>query len=467
MLFCLALGLAVLSAASPAPSAGPPSHTFTAKMANRIDDLGLQIRRDRRSPGVAIAVVEDGRIVYAHGFGFGTLSQKRLVDPDTQFYVGGISQQFTAAAILLLQQDGKLKLDDKVTKYVPELTVSPNVTVGELLQQTSGLPDYTKAPGLKLDLTHTIKLGADIIAAVNKMKPDAQPGAQFAYNNLNYMLAGLIVERASGVPLSDYLQQHIFLPLVMTATFYAGDRGISPSHATGYTGSPGHFVRAQTWDPAWLYGWGGLVTNVYDVAKWDIGLPLLLRIDAERMMFTPSGAPGEARYGLGWVIDSRGGKRYIWHNGEIAGYLSMNAILPDDNIAVIVLENTDRFTSRRVAMPEAIAADVLDILMPPAAMHVDNLVIAKAREWLARLADKRIDRTQLTPAFSAYLSDSLVARSNFAALGKPEALVPIASSAGDNGDVVYEFLVRFPHEHYHYKLTLTKDGKINGLVLRP
>jgi hypothetical protein len=167
------------------------------------------------------------------------------------------------------------------------------------------------------------------------------------------------------------------------------------------------------------------------------------------------------------VIDERGGKRYIWHNGETAGYLSMNAILPDDNIAVVVLQNTDRFSSLRVASPEAIAADVIDILVPPATMRVDNAVMTKAREWLARIADKRIDRTQLTPAFSAYLSDSLVARSNFAALGKPEALVPIASSAGDNGDVVYEFFVRFPHDHYHYKLTLAKDGKIDGLWLTP
>jgi hypothetical protein len=206
------------------------------------------------------------------------------------------------------------------------------------------------------------------------------------------------------------------------------------------------------------------VTNTYDLAKWDIGLPLLLRVDAEREMFTASGVPGEAQYGLGWVIDQRGGKRYIWHNGEISGYLAMNALLPDDNIAVIVMENTDRFASRRVAAPEAIAADVLDILIPPAAMHVDNAVMEKAREWLARIADKRIDRTQLTPKFSAYLTDELVARSDFAALGKPQALVPIASTAA-NDETTYEFLVRFPHEQWRDKLTLTKDGKIDGLVL--
>ena len=464
MLSSVALWVGVLGAVVPASTPGPLPHTFTAKMATSVDQLGTRIVRSKLSPGLAIGIVEDGRIVYARGFGTANISAKRGVFADTQFYTGEVSEEFTAAAILLLEQEGKLKLGDRITKYVPELTVAGDATIAQLLHQTAGLPDYTKAPGLKLDLKHTMKL-ADVLAAVNKMPPSSAPGAAFAYDKLNYMVAGLIVERTSGVPLSDYLQQHIFLPLVMNASFYAGDRGISPSHAIGYTGAPGHFRLAEQWDPAWLFGSSGLVTNVYDLAKWDIGLPLLLRVDAERAMFTPSDAPGEAHYGLGWVIDQRGGKRYIWSNGSISGYLAMNALLPDDHIAVIVLENTDRFGSRRVAAPEALAADVLDILIRPAAMHVDNAIVQKATEWLTRIADKKIDRTQLTPAFSAYLTDSLVAKSDFAALGKPQALIPISSTAGPNGETTYEFLVRFAHDQWHYKLTLTKDNKIDGLNL--
>lgn len=460
MLPCLALGVVVLAAAT----AVPPSHTLTATMANRIDDLGRRIIAQHRTPGLSVAVVEDGRIVYAHGFGEADISTHRRVTPGTEFYIGSISKQFTAAAVLLLEQEGKLKLDDKVAKYVPELTVAGNATILQLLQQTAGLPEYTHAPGLKLDLTHTVKL-ADIIAAVNKMPPASAPGAKFAYNNFNYMIAGLIVERASGVPLSDYLEQHIFIPLVMNNTFYAGDRGISRSHAIGYTGSPGHFRRAVPWDPAWLFGAGGVVSNVYDLAKWDIGLPLLLRVDAERQMFEPSGAPGALQYGLGWVVDQRGGKRYVWHNGEIAGYLSMNAILPDDNVAVVVLENTDNFHSPAVAAPEAISAQIMDIIVPPVAMHVDNSVFERALEWLQRLSDRRIDRTQLTRGFSSFLTDDLVARENFAALGKPRALIPIESMTLPNGDTTYEFLVRYPRDSYYYKFTLSKDGKVDGLYL--
>jgi CubicO group peptidase (beta-lactamase class C family) len=465
MLTRLVLALMLIGAAAP-PTPAPLAHVFTAAMERRLDDLGAGFIRDHRTPGLGICVVEDGRIVYAHGFGRANLARNQQFEPGTQFYVGSISKQFTAAAILLLAQDGKLKLDDKVTKYVPELTVAGNATIAQLLDQTAGLPDYTKATGIKIDPMHTMKLG-DLIAAVDKMPPSSAPGAVFAYNNFNYMMAGLVVERASGVTLSDYLQQHIFLPLVMNQSFYAGDNGISSTHAAGYTGPPGRFTLAPAEDPAWLFGAGGLVTTMYDLAKWDIGLPLLLRVDAERAMFTPSGAPGAQQYGYGWVIDSRDGKRYIWHNGLISGYHAMNALLPDDHVAVIVFANVDTFASAAVAQPESIAANVLDVVLPPSAVRVDNAVIEKAREWLERIADKRIDRTQLTPAFSTLLSDDLVARSNFAALGKVEALVPIASTAAGKGETTYEFLVRFAHAQEHYKITITSDGKIDGLGLSP
>ncbi len=460
--FVLAALLAAITPVTPAP----PTHSLTATMAHQIDDLGNRIVRDRRSPGLAIGVVEEGRIVYARGFGYANIAQHVRFEPSTQTYAGSISKQFTAAAVLLLAQDNKLKLDDPVTRYVPELTIAKDVTIRQLLDQTAGLPDETALQTIDQDRTKTIKL-SDLIAAMNKLQPISPAGSQFRYNNFNYAIAGLIVERVSGVPLSDYLQQHIFIPLLMNQTFLAGDRGISPQHAVGYTGEPGSFTPAKVWDPAWLFGAGGVVTNVYDLAKWDIGLPLLLRVDAEREMFTPSGAPGALQYGLGWVIDEREGKRYIWHNGEIAGYYAMNALLPDDHVAVIVLTNTDAFHSRDVVAPEDVAGQILDIVLPPQRAHIDNAVVERATEWLGRIADKNIDRTQLTPAFSAYLTDDLVARTDFAALGKPLDIIPIASRTQSNDGTLYEFLVRFASGQYHYRFGLTADGKINEIFLMP
>jgi D-alanyl-D-alanine carboxypeptidase len=442
------------------------SHTFSATMERAIDDLGNRIVQSKRSPGLAVGVVEDGRLVYAHGFGLSNVARNTRFAPGTQTYIGSVSKQFTAAAILLLQQDGKLKLDDPVTHYVPELTIAKGVTIRELLNQTSGLPDELAATDIDQDRTKSIKV-ADIVAAVNKVPPVSPPGSQFRYNNFNYLVAGLIVERASGIPLSDYLQQHIFIPLLMNQTFYAGDSGISPQHAVGYTGSPGNFVPAKPWDPAWLFGDGGVVSDVYDLAKWDIGLPLLLRIDAERDMFSPSGAPGAEQYGLGWVIDERGGKRYVWHNGVIGGYYAMNALLPDDHVAVIVFANVDPLRSRSVVQPEGVAAQILDIVLPPARTQVDNAIVGRATEWLKRIADKNIDRTQLTPAFSTYLTDDLVTHADFAAFGKPLDVIPIASVSQSDGGTLYEFLVRFQSGTYHYRFGLTSDGKIDELLLVP
>jgi CubicO group peptidase (beta-lactamase class C family) len=433
-------------------------------MERAIDTMSRRIIADGRTPGLGVAVVEDGRIVYARGFGWAQIAHRVRFDPDTQTNVAGVSEPFTAAALLLLQQDGKLKLDDRVTKYIPELTTAANVTITQLLSHTSGLPDCMHMPGFA-DQTRTVKI-SDLVTAMGKLPLVFPPGTRFNRNACNYFVAGLIVERVSGLPLSDYLQQNIFIPLVMNQSFYAGDIGIAPSRAHGYSEAGGQLKLARTWDPAWLFGGNGVVTNLYDLAKWDIGLPLLLRVDAERDMFTPAPVSGDENEGLGWVVDQRDGRPYIWQNGEVPGYHAMNALLPDDHIAVIVLANRDGFRSS-FAAPEAIAAQILDIVLPPAAAHVENTVLARAREWLARLAEHRIDRTQLTVSFSAYLTDDLVVKSNFAALGKPQTFVPISSTIASNGDTVYEFLVRFPHEQYHYRFTLTKDGKINGLVLTP
>jgi D-alanyl-D-alanine carboxypeptidase len=433
--------------------------SFTASMAHHVDDLARAIVTQKRAPGLAIGIVEEGRIVYAQGFGYSDRGHHVRFTPQTQMPVGAVSMQFTSAALLLLEQGAKLTLDDPVAKFVPELTVAKDVTIRELLNHTSGLPD----PTVSGDHSHTVKL-ADLIAAANKLAPFAPAGTQYRDNPFDAMIAGSIVERVSGVDLSDYLQEHVFLPLVMDNTLLAGDTGIAPSHAIGYTGRAGALRRAAAWDPAWLYG-EGIVTNVYDLAKWDIGLPLLLRIPAEREMFTAATTNGPERPGLGWFIDSRGDRPYYWQDGELPGFAAMNGMLPQDHVAVIVLTNVDDMNGAGTALPEDLASHILDIVLPPPHVGFDSAIVTRAKEWLARIAEKNIDRTQLTPAFSAYLTDDLLARANFAALGKPLAFVPLSSAATNDGGTLYEFLVRFAHAQYTYRFGVAKDGKIDQLFL--
>jgi D-alanyl-D-alanine carboxypeptidase len=461
--FATALIAGILAQAPFLTAQAQPTLTLPPAISDRIDRLALDEVHADRTPGLAVGVVEDGRLVFARGYGFATVTPHVPMNDDTEFYCGGLTKQFTAAAILLLAQDGKLKLDDPVSKYLPEFHLGSGVTISQLLTQTSGLPTYAAVEGISTDPTRSIKL-SDLLAAVDKTKAVAPPGAAYADNPLNYLIAGLIVERASGITLSDYLEQHVFIPLVMNHTFLAGDNGISPTRATGYTRTTSGFTVAPVWDPAWLAGDSGLVSTIDDLAKWDIEMPVLLRVDAIRTIFTPVGNVGPTHYGMGWVIDRRGGQEFFWSNGEISGYRAMNALLPDEHIAVIVFSNADSLHGG-VTVPEEVGAAILDVVAPPTAARLDNAVVTKAKEWLARLASGNVDRAQLTPAFSAFLTDALVAREDFAALGPLQTIVPISSTNESNGDTLYQFLVRFPRAQYYYDFEVAPNGKVDGITL--
>ncbi|HMF29144.1 MAG TPA: serine hydrolase domain-containing protein, partial [Candidatus Cybelea sp.] len=459
--FATALIVGIFAQVAPWTARAQTAVAFTKTTAERIDRIAIGEIHAGRTPGIAIGVVVDGRLVYDRGFGFATILPHASMTPATESYDGGLTAQFTAASILLLAQDGKLKLDDPVSKYVPEFHLGASVTIAQLLTQTSGLPNYVGAPGIPNDFTHTIKL-ATLLAAVDAMKPRAAPGTVYDKNPLNYMLAGLIVERASGVTLSDYLEQHIFIPLVMDHSFLAGDNGIAPAHATGYLKNAQGFTPAPVWDPAWLDGDAGLVSTIDDLAKWDIEMPVLLRVDAMRTMFTPPSIAGQTHYGMGWVVDRRGGQEYVWSNGAIPGYRALNALLPNQHVGVIVFSNAD--APRGVTVPEEVGARILDVLVPRSTAALDNAVIARAKEWLSRLASRRLDRSELTPEFSAYLTDDLVAHEDIAALGRLQTIVPLSSTVEPNGDTLYEFLVRYPRAQYRYKFEIAPSGKIDGLT---
>jgi CubicO group peptidase (beta-lactamase class C family) len=460
--FATALIVGISALVAPRTARAQTPVAFTRTTADRVDRIAIDEIHAGRTPGIAIGIVKDGKLVYDRGFGFATISPHAAMTPTTEFFCGGLTAQFTAAAILLLAQDGKLKLDDTVTKYVPEFRLGAGVTIAQLLTQTSGLPTYVGAPGIPNDFTQTIKF-ATLLAAVDTMKPRAAPGSVYDKNPLNYLLAGLIVQRASGVTLSDYLEQHIFIPLVMSNSFLAGDSGISPAHATGYVKTSAGFTTAPVWDPAWLGGDSGLVSTVDDLAKWDIEMPVLLRVDAMRTMFTPPTIAGQTHFGMGWVVDRRNGQEFVWSNGALPGYRAFNALLPNQHVGVIVLSNAD--APRGVTVPEAVGARILDVLVPRTSAGLDNPVVARAKEWLARLASRQLDRSELTPAFSAYLTDDLVAHEDIAALGRLETIVPLSSTVEANGDTVYEFLVRYPRAQYHYRFQVAPNGKIDGLTL--
>src|SRR5579872_1153857 len=446
----------------PAPPSPPP---FTGDTARAIDDIARAEIHSGSTPGLAIGVVEDGLLVYSRGFGYDNVQAKRGVTTSSQFYTGSLTKQFTAACVLLLAQQKKLSLDDKITKYIPELKIAHDVSIRDLLRQTSGLPDVRSASGISHDLTRPVDVQA-LLRAADSLSMSAQPGTHFDDSNFNYLLAGLIVQRVSGLPLSIFYSTQIFQPLIMTSSFLAGDQGISPTHVVGYTRSNGKFVRVRTWDPTWLFGSSDLVSTVQDLAKWDIGLPLLLNVDSEREMWTPNGLPGQLQYGMGWVVDQRGGQRYVWQNGLLAGYHAMNALLPDEHVAVIVLANADSLGGETTVEPERLADRILNAIAPLPPAHFGSTITQRAAEWLDRLQRVDIDRTQLTSDFSQYLSDQLVHQADFASYGPVLSLVPVESYQ-DSDDTVYVFDVKFRRAGFRFHFKLAPDAKVDGLFLEP
>lgn len=452
-------------AVMPASAQQLPSLTpFTASMAHRIDALGRAELRARSTPGLAIGVVEDGLLVYARGFGDANLARHTPVQPRTQFFAGGVARAFTAASVLLLAQEKRLSLRDAVTRFVPELRVAKNVTIAQLLEQTSGLPDYRGAPGLA-DPNRPMTMTA-LLAAVDKLPAQAAAGTRFARNDLNYMIAALVVARASGLPFSLYEQTHIFQPLIMSSTLTVGEQGLNAGHALGYTRVGRRFIQTRTWDPSRLFGWADLITDVNDLAKWDIGLPLLLNVNSVREMWSASGNTQSLGHGMGWTLDQRGGHRVVWQRGEVAGYHAMNVLLPGEHAAVIVLANTDGLHSPSTIAPERVAYHILDIVDPLPAAHFGNAIMERAKEWLARIAAVNIDRTQLTPRFSKYLNLAIVEKTHLRSDGPLLSLVPVERFER-SGDTVYVFDARYRGVTERYDFALTPDGKIDDISFDP
>lgn len=430
----------------------------------QIDAIARGELHSGSTPGLAVGVVEDGLLAYSRGFGYADAAHKVRITGQTKFYAGAVSEQFTAAAVLLLIQDKKIGLHDRITRFIPELSNARDVTVEQLLTHTSGLPDFGEVPGITHDTSRPFKL-EDALHAMAKAAPVAKPGAQFRKSSADYALAALIVQRVAGEPLSIFLQTRIFEPLIMTSTVLAGDQSAG-ENAEGFTRGSHGFKRARTPDPAWLFGSSDLVTTVDDLAKWDIGLPLILNVDSVRTMWSVVNAPGSALYGMGWIVDQRAGQTYVWRNGVVPGFHAMNALLPEEHVAVIVLSNVDPLGSDSTVAPERIASRVLDVVAPVPAAHFANEIVRRASEWLDRLARFDIDRTQLTPGFSQYLTDRVVIQADLRSEGPLQSIVPVENFQRD-GDTVYVFDVRFRRGSMRYQFALNADGKIDALVLQP
>lgn len=321
--------------------------------ADKIDAYIAAEMKKSHAPGVSIAVVQNGKTVYAKGYGMANVELSVPATADTEYELLSVGKQFTAVAVMLLVEEGRVALDDKITKYLPDAPAAwSSVTVKQLLSHTSGIPDYTNAPGWR----ESIRLDRspqELIKPVMSLPLQFQPGEKWDYSNTNYYLLGMIVEKASGKSYADFLSERIFKPLGMNDTRVNNLSEIIRNRAAGYHWQRDALRNAEYISPTQKWAAGNVVSTANDMAKWAIALDTakLLKKESLDLMQMPAklNSGEETKYGFANELDTDHGHAVAGHQG---GGLAFNATLlrfPDDKLSVVVLSNLTQAPTQAMA----------------------------------------------------------------------------------------------------------------------
>jgi D-alanyl-D-alanine carboxypeptidase len=324
-----------------------------------VDDYVRAQLKARNLPGVSVAIVKDGRLVKSGGYGLASLELDAPATPQTVYEIGSISKQFAADAILLLAEEGKLRLDDPISKYLDPAPPSwAAITLRHILTHTSGLADFdTGDIGFSYRREYT---AAEFVELLAKQPLQFAPGDRWNYTNA-FPLLGIVVERASGLPYAEFVRTRIFKPLGLESARFKVNGEVVPHRADGYLFKDGTFRHGETLRPAVIAPNGGVMMNVVDFARWDIAITQgrLLRTESLKEMTTPVrlNSGRTVSHGLGWFMDQFNGHRFGAHWGTtVTGHSAVIRRYPDDRVTVIVLGNLDDGGAAVDAMSKRIAS---------------------------------------------------------------------------------------------------------------
>ncbi len=302
-----------------------------------------------RIPGMAVCVVRRGNVVLAKGYGFANMELSGPASEHTIFELASLTKPFTAAAIMILVEAGRISLEDRLPKYFAGAPPSwTNVSVEHLLRHTSGFGDFFSIPELrsKADFAWEREIEfTDLLPLLFHVPIQSEPGEKWSYSNLGYYLLGLIIEKVSGEPYEDFLKRRVLDPLHMTETQRMARRAIIQQRASGYTWQDQVLRNAAYTSITWAYSEGGLVSSASDLAKADDGLfgeKLLKRATLEQMWQPSKLRDGTvANYGIGWNVGSDPRRRQVYHSGNKPGFSAITRHYLDESLTVVVLANVD------------------------------------------------------------------------------------------------------------------------------
>ena len=428
----------------------------------RIDRIAAGVMEQRGVPSASVAVVQHGKLVYTHAYGLAHIDPDKAATPDMRYSIGSISKQFTAAAMLILQEQGKLKLDDVVGKYVPGLTRGNEVTIRQILSHTSGYQDYWPEDYL---MTPMMKPATpqSILDTWAKKPLDFEPGTEWQYSNTNFVIAGLIVEKVSGQKLMDFLEDHVFHPLGMKSVWNSDETKLTQTDATPYIRAAlGPLRPAPKEGRGWMFAAGELAMTAHDLALWDESLIArsILKPESYKEMFTEVKLKtGKGtHYGLGVEVGQLDGHRSISHSGEVTGFVSANEVLVDDGVAVVCLTNHMAGGAGQIA--QLSASTVAGQKRSPS--EEQALTIYRG------LQNGEIDRALLAPNLSDYFDAQTVAdfKDSLGSLGEPLTFRQVAEN--QRGGMTFRaFSIVYPTRRLSLTTYTYPDGKLEQYLVDP
>ena len=334
------------------PQAALFARLSDAEIASRVQAVIDEIATHSEFVGLSVAVARGDHLIVDRGYGIADVEWNAPADASTSFRIGSLTKQFTAAAILKLAEQGKLGLDDPLSRFVPEFDTGGRVvTIRQLLNHTSGIPEYTTQPGFFSKFAPLNLSDAELLQLVSDKPFNFEPGTDWRYTNTNYYLLGMVVAKASGQPYAAFMQDEFFTPLGLAQTRHGSESAIIPQRAQGYSFDPNTLSHSN--DAAISMnvpgGGGGLVSSAGDLVRWQIALTngrAIRPASFEQMIGSPvKTAREDSLYGFGVSIDRRDGQRVIGHGGGINGFSSVLSWLPDSGLRVAVISNSEAVAS--------------------------------------------------------------------------------------------------------------------------
>ena len=446
--------------------------TLSARGIAQIDRAAKFVMRRGHVPGISLGVSRNGRILCERAYGERNLARKLPAEPQTRYAIGSITKQFTAAAVLQLVADGKLALGQRMGTLLPSYPNAANVTVRELLNQTSGIPDYADRPGFDRDASDRVYAPTDLLGLVRSLPLDFAPGTRWEYSNTNYVILGMLIENAAGEPFARYLRRNVLGPLGLHDTVYGAPPAGTRDLALGYRWNGAENVPAPPTPAGAVYSAGALSSTAGDLLNWDAALLAYRVLDpsSTAMLFTPGTPTGGASdgYGFGFFIARMYGWRVYEHSGYVDGFSAVDVLVPGARIAIAVLSDEDATDMTPLAQ------SILAAVEPPkdawlsagrfAPVENENLrVTARVRSLVGRLISGRFDprslAVSLTPVRLARL------RSTLAGLGPPKLFEFVARSRRD-GIEVYRYRVTLKRGRVWIDVGYGSGGRIVTLTLR-